>query len=254
MRDFIINNMSELMDAIDTLCMSDNGVKPWWRGQADIDWDLEASVYRSDCSAKERYMNGNFMLYAGTRCSNCPSESNWSGWLFLMQHYRLPTRLLDWSESALIALYFALEPTEYYGTDSVVWALKAGDLNNHEIEEDTIFLPGKDKVKDIFRDAFLNSGGSRSNKIAAVRAPQTDIRHLIQQPAFTIHGRESCLNKIKGSEHFLARLIIKKEQKKYFRNALDHFGICRSYVFPDLENLAQDMSNGSFFVDNKHVF
>jgi len=38
-------------------------------------------------------------------------ESYWS-WLFQMQHYGVPTRLLDWSRDALVALYFATNPED----------------------------------------------------------------------------------------------------------------------------------------------
>src|SRR5262249_45385210 len=47
-------------------------------------------------------------------------------WLFLARHAGLPTRLLDWSESALIALYFALKDN----TNPVVWMLNPLDLND----------------------------------------------------------------------------------------------------------------------------
>src|SRR5262249_39703683 len=46
-------------------------------------------------------------------------------WLFLARHAGLPTRLLDWSESALIALYFALKEPK-----PVVWMLNPLDLND----------------------------------------------------------------------------------------------------------------------------
>lgn len=49
-------------------------------------------------------------------------------WLCLMQHHGAPTRVLDWSESVMIALYFAVcDPTA--DCDGVVWALNAGRLN-----------------------------------------------------------------------------------------------------------------------------
>lgn len=49
-------------------------------------------------------------------------------WLCLMQHHSAPTRVLDWSENILIALYFAVCDTTA-DCDGVVWALNAGRLN-----------------------------------------------------------------------------------------------------------------------------
>jgi hypothetical protein len=49
-------------------------------------------------------------------------------WLCLMQHHGAPTRMLDWTENVLIALYFAVRDPQA-DCDGVVWALNAGRLN-----------------------------------------------------------------------------------------------------------------------------
>ena len=50
-----------------------------------------------------------FKLVTPSLYSNIPGKEDDLEWLALMQYYGVPTRLLDWTESILIALYFAVK-------------------------------------------------------------------------------------------------------------------------------------------------
>jgi FRG domain len=56
--------------------------------------------------------------------SDTPGRDETDQWLFLAQHVGLPTRLLDWTESSLVGLYFALQYSK-----PVVWMLDPFALN-----------------------------------------------------------------------------------------------------------------------------
>ncbi len=113
----------------------------WFRGQSRVCLDLTPSLYQEqqwtcmhdDCGKlncertmyDESTMVHNFMAHRATlrRDYNDAFE-----WLCLMQHYGAPSRVLDWSENILTALYFAVADTTA-DCDGVVWALNAGRLN-----------------------------------------------------------------------------------------------------------------------------
>ncbi len=50
-------------------------------------------------SHDERFLTQTFRLRAPSRVRQFPAHSDHASWLFLMQHYGIPTRLLDWSSS-----------------------------------------------------------------------------------------------------------------------------------------------------------
>lgn len=103
----------------------------WFRGQSDYSWGLVPSVQRKDGMGKnyEQYISTNFMIHTMRLNSNAPQRYDRASWLTLMQHYGLPTRLLDWSESPLVALYFALSSNKNAKTDAAVWVLNPMKLN-----------------------------------------------------------------------------------------------------------------------------
>ena len=80
----------------------------WFRGQSDSRWKLIPGLGRKDSApTAESTLIKRFKQNAVPHLLSKPS-SEWE-WLILMQHHRLKTRLLDWTESPLVGLFFAVE-------------------------------------------------------------------------------------------------------------------------------------------------
>ena len=97
----------------------------WFRGEPDVNTALTPTLYRGGFAPHENALLQMFRARASGFHETLPMREHTDQWLFLARHANLPTRLLDWSEGALIALHFALKECK-----PVVWMLNPLDLND----------------------------------------------------------------------------------------------------------------------------
>ncbi len=210
----------------------------WWRGQADSSWHLQPSVHRKGDLSFERNVATRFYQRAPSRYSSCPPDDDFASWLFLMQHHGLPTRLLDWSESPLVALYFAVSSEPDQPAD--LWALSPMILNKLQVDRGAIAVSGHQDVKSLFLPP-LNEGAQEVDKVVAVACREVNIRMLLQCSCFTIHGTAARLEHLKGHESFLVRFSIPADRKGPIRESLYRLGVRESMLFPNLDHLAHEL-------------
>jgi hypothetical protein len=229
----------------------------WYRGERDHSWDLQPKVFRARYG--ERDLTNRFRVLSKSRHSQLPDYDNYGIFLSLMQHYRLPTRLLDWSTSPLVALYFAVEKYIYEPTckptDASVWILDPYRLNEIEIGESTTPSIEGGSVRKFLRPAFNDYGpwspgfrnseddylSNPSDKVCAVMGVETDTRIFAQQGSFTIHASAMPLQHHSRAEKFLGRIIIPSASVGPIAREIFLCGFRKSTLFPDLTNLAEDL-------------
>mgnify|MGYP003392153166 FL=1 len=101
-----IKNIKEFLEEIENLESNNN---LFFRGHEDETYLLEPGVYRKDNTTKKNLIEHEDVIYREV-ISKAPQDfsgKNTLESLALMQHYGVPTRILDLTESALVALYFA---------------------------------------------------------------------------------------------------------------------------------------------------
>jgi len=202
-----------------------------------------SSVFR-DGKYPESSLLWEFVLRGASRALRSPSYDDDLGWLHLAQHYGLPTRLLDWTASPLIALYFATCDSQFDKRDGCIWALDDVSLNGYQTGLRTIHIPEMASVKSLAAAAFRKEpDGTQLPTFVAISARETDLRMLVQQSTFTLHRDNSDLRKMACKKPILKRFMIPRSAKREIRELLTDFGIRTSALFPDLAGLAADLSS-----------
>lgn len=238
-----IRDLQALIDTVDSVANSFR-TEVWWRGHAIAEWVLQPGVFRgTHPDGYERTVSTRFLLRARARHPSCPADGDWPGWLFLMQHYRLPTRLLDWTESALMAAYFAVR--EHRDKAGSLIAMSPIILNEALSAERGLLSTGHKLALPLFLPPF-RSEAQDVDRVAALVGAETNIRMLVQHSVFTLHGSAKPIEACTPNARFLMRFTLPSDAKPKLLQQLDRLGIRESYLFPDLEHLANEISSWTF--------
>ena len=119
------STFAELLEAVEEFqSISSNS---WYRGCRNQGHTLKPTLYRHKTKTKIdeiALLETNLTTRFVQRSLPFLQRSLTDEWdkLFLMQHYGVPTRLLDWSENPFVAIYFALvSASEPKATDASIW-------------------------------------------------------------------------------------------------------------------------------------
>ena len=211
----------------------------WFRGHGRKDWKLVPALARVPSHLKaEGALIKRFMQNATPHLVTAPRDE-WE-WMFLMQHHGVETRLLDWSESPLAALYFAVENREHTG-GGAVWCLNPTALNkaaNLKFPfESEIPAFGQDKVLESYLPSHVQENPSELFTVANV-GPRNTPRMAAQLGTFTINHRlHTPIEEIGDGEH-VWRWIIPAKAKKGILKELAHLGYTALTLFPELDRVA----------------
>lgn len=233
----------------------DSQTTPWFRGEPFVETTpLLPSLYRPSKDGK-RYNENRIVqsfrrLGPGFSDYKTPDRNAIDEWLFLMQHLRVPTRLLDWTEGALIALYFALE----YASP-VVWMLNPDELNQLSVSSKIIpgafpltwFRPKNGSVNighENIRGAWEQDRRGVDLPVA-IKPTYIHPRMRAQKSCFTVHGkRKEPISKM-VSDKILVKFLIREEHIPEIRHDLSILGITHTSVFPEAEFLAQEIKEAA---------
>ena len=230
---------------------------PWFRGEPTCDTPLLPKLFRK--KDKGDYFENRLLQYFRMKAPSLgygktPHRDHTDQWLFLAQHVGLPTRLLDWTEGSLIALYFALQEKE-----PIVWMLNPFALNALSITDKTEKLtfniypltwydPREKDPEAKFNIGFENIAGAWQDDKRGVDLPvaiqPTNVhsRMTVQRSCFTVHGKKKeSLCDLVTDKNILRKYVIDSSKSKEMLEELRILGVSRATLFPDLDGLSEDL-------------
>jgi len=235
-----VRSISELLAALRDVAVPREIL--WFRGHARRDWALVPSLARVPSHlGRETEVIKRFIQLAVPHLTNELPQNDWE-WIFLMQHHRVPTRLLDWTESPLAALWFAVSSNDPADatSDGAFWCLAPLSLNGEarfrgRLETE---LPGfgKDDVLDSWLPDRQDRGLAQ-HPVAAT-GPRTSPRMAAQLGNFTISDRGSGAIETIGQTQHVWRFIIPSAAKTTLAEELKVLRFTELTLFPDLDRVA----------------
>lgn len=221
-----------------------------YRGMPNTAFHLETSLSRN-CKDEafniEKSILRNFTKYASIEDPKL-ANSVWRQ-LIIGQHHGLPTRLLDWTYSPLIALHFATSGESFSQmdkSDCVVWAIDIEEINTllprkyrNRLSEESSYLFTVEMLDALVQCLDEYDTDMEDSSMILIEPPSIDQRIINQYSYFSIVPRE-----VKSIENFLnlntdhtVKYVIDRSLKWRIRDMLDQLNVNERIVFPGLDGL-----------------
>lgn len=222
-----------------------------FRGNANAAHKLEPGLMRigGNYWDRERHLLRNFQKYAH---GNVVERDSFWHWLSVAQHHGLPTRLLDWTYSPLVALHFATHNISDFGIDGCVWKVDYEEIHKHLPKglKDTLNTDGAQIFtvdmldKNVSNIAALdNMKSDLSDFVIFFEPPSIDDRIVNQFAYFSVSSSprlviDDWLMEIKSPSAW-TKIIVPADLKWEVRDKLDQANLSERVLFPGLDGLTQ---------------
>ncbi|RYZ80643.1 MAG: FRG domain-containing protein [Proteobacteria bacterium] len=225
-----VGSLPDFLSRVEERCTGCRNVL--FRGHSVESWKLEPKLARIpirppfDVPDAEAKM---FLEFKRRASSFAPKElsTDWD-WLALAQHHGLPTRLLDWTTNALVALWFALERPPVKDQDGAVWIF-FGEPSDYADDRE-IQNPFAIQKTLIYRPRHSAS------RISAQSGWFTAHRLMPSKNTFMP------LEQIKVYKDRLIKLVIPGKSFGVLREDLNRCGINSASIFADLDGLSRQVA------------
>lgn len=215
----------------------------WYRGHPNAKHYLLASLLRyKNGIDKERQLFTSFRKFSERILARRDGE--WET-LFEMQHYGIPTRLLDWSETFGVALFFAAtyNQSHYMGQDAAIYLLDPIALNKISRKSKILQIP-QDESGFGYTDIYWEHNPFKAPAPIAVEPRFLNDRMLAQRGMFTIHH-----DKIDPLENTfpneIKKVILPASVMPAALEFLELSNLHAYSIFPDVAGLAEHLRNNS---------